>query len=227
MNNITKSFRDHYGQAFGKYGATSRGVDWGDEGELQFRYEKFFSVIALDPGERKDTISILDVGCGWGGFCKFLQERVQGGGIDYTGIDIVPEMIQRAREEFPSATFHQEDLFSFSGKKSYDYVVCNGVLTQKLSATIPDMEEYANRMVLRMFELCKKGIVFNHMSSKVNYMVSNLYYRNPLEVLSFCLAHLSPRVLLDHSFVSTNNPERNRLFDYIVYVFKDPKGGGA
>lgn len=227
MNNITESFRDHYAQAFSKYGATSKGVDWGDEGELQFRYEKFFAAAAIDPGERKDAVSFLDVGCGWGGFYKFLQGKEKDFEIDYTGIDIVPEMVEKAVEEFPAATFYNQDLFSFSGKKSYDFVVCNGILTQKLSANIPEMERYANKMILRMFELCEKGIVFNHMSSKVNYMVDNLYYRNPLEVLSFCLAHLSPRVLLDHSFVSTNCPERGRLFDYIVYVFKDPKEAEA
>jgi SAM-dependent methyltransferase len=227
MKNITKQFRRHYQEVFSEHGSTSRGVDWGDERELCLRYAKFFSVVANDPfAGRKGRVSILDVGCGWGGFYKFIAaQNNKSFQIDYTGIDVVPEMIDEASRTYTKATFHNADLFDLPVRKQYDYVICNGVLTQKLSASIPDMESYANNLISRMYDLCQRGIAFNHMSHRVNFMVENLYYRNPIEVLIFCFTHLSPRVVLDHALVSTNSAATSRVFDYIVYVYKENRRG--
>lgn len=219
MDPITKSFLEHYRKTFEENGANSLGVDWGDEDELQFRYAKFSSIITLDVCPPEPPVSILDVGCGWGGFYQFLKSTEIP--IEYEGIDVVPKMIEKANSLFPDVSFKRLDVFSLPTDKQYDYVICNGVLTQKLSATIPEMERYANRLIQLMFDLCRHGIAVNFMSSRVNFMVDNLYYRNPLEVLDFCFQSLSSRVILDHSYSSMNRSDNSKLFDYMVYVFKD------
>lgn len=222
MDPITSSFKEHYAKVFAQHGATSRGVDWGMEEELRFRYHKFQSLFTLDITPPKSAPTVLDVGCGWGGFYKFLLHEKCS--VTYTGIDVVPAMIDEATSLFPGADFRCSDIFSMSLAEQFDYVVCNGVLTQKLTASIPAMEDYANRLITRMFRLCRHGICFNHMSTRVNYMVDNLYYRSALEALDFCMQTLAPRVLLDHSFSSVNCPDRGRLFDYLLYVYKDAAG---
>jgi hypothetical protein len=130
---------------------------------------------------------------------------------------VVNEMVAYARSAFPEATFIDGDVFDIN--KRFDYVVANGVLTQKLSATIPEMEALANSMIDKMFQLCRHGIAVNLMSTQVNYMVNNLYYRNPVEFLAYCFSRLSPRVILDHGYSSLGRSS-GKFFDYIVYVYR-------
>jgi 2-polyprenyl-3-methyl-5-hydroxy-6-metoxy-1,4-benzoquinol methylase len=90
-------------------------------------------------------------------------------------------------------------------------VVCNGILTQKLTTSIREMDVYAQAMIKRMFELCRRGIAFNLMTNKVNFTVENLYYRSPVELLAYCLADITDRVRLDHSY---------KLYEYTVYLYR-------
>jgi hypothetical protein len=60
-----------------------------------------------------------------------------------------------------------------------DYVVCAGILTMKLTASILDMNKYAARLIRKMFALCKVGIAFDIMTNQVNFMAENAYYRSP------------------------------------------------
>ncbi|MDV7400003.1 hypothetical protein RZS08_51785, partial [Arthrospira platensis SPKY1] len=84
--------------------------------------------------------------------------------------------------------------------RRYDFVVCNGVLTQKLHHSIAEMTAYAHRLLRAMFAHADVGIAFNVMSTHVNFMAPNLYYRSPVELLAWCLQELSPRVRLDHAY---------------------------
>ena len=54
------------------------------------------------PGELKNK-RFLEVGCGLGHLYPLLQSKY--GDIDYTGVDIVPELIEHAQETYPCAKF--------------------------------------------------------------------------------------------------------------------------
>ena len=95
MDEITKKMKIHYSETFEKYGANVRGVDWGggevgDIWKLNLRYEKMLEVIT---DSTKGDISILDVGCGYGGLYQFALDK--GLQLDYTGIDVCRNMIDR------------------------------------------------------------------------------------------------------------------------------------
>ena len=98
--------------------------------------------------------------------------------------------------------------------RQFDYVVCNGILTQKLETAGLEMDRFANRLVRQMFSLCTIGIAFNVMTTKVNYYSNNLYYRNPAELFSWCLSELSTHIKLDHSYP---------LYEYTIYLYRNPK----
>ena len=74
----------------------------------------------------------MDVGCGYGSLADVI--RKENLNIEYTGIDIVSEMIDCAKERHSFFQFLSGDIFSLDGCK-YDYVVCNGVITQKLDSS--------------------------------------------------------------------------------------------
>ena len=206
MDPITSALREHYAATFQEHGPTIRGVDWGtDEARLDLRYEKMAAVIEAGPAEPP---SLLDVGCGFGGLLGYLEQH--GIPVVYTGIDVVPRMVEHARQTFPEASWEVGDIFAFIPEKPFDYVVCNGILTQKLTATIPEMDAFAERLIMKLFDLCRVGAAFNVMSTEVNYMVDNLYYRSPVELLAWCLAEVTPRVRLDHLYPP--------LHEYTMYL---------
>jgi ubiquinone/menaquinone biosynthesis C-methylase UbiE len=207
MNAVSKSMKEHYQRAFTDYGACSKGVDWGKPSEVETRYEKMISVIK--PQFTTD-VSLLDVGCGYGGLLDFIKRS--GKTINYSGIDVAENMIAYAQKKYPENNFICGDVIQQNFKHKFDFVVCNGILTQKLSNSLKEMDEFAKVLIQTMFELCNLGIAFNVMTNKVNFMADNLYYKSPVEILSHCLDNLSNYITLDHSY---------GLYEFTVYVYKE------
>jgi 2-polyprenyl-3-methyl-5-hydroxy-6-metoxy-1,4-benzoquinol methylase len=219
MDKITKTLKDYYTQTFLQHGTTAKGVDWNDEKELLVRYDKMLGVLQKDfCPELPESPTLLDVGCGWGGLLQHIVTLNLS--LEYTGFDIVPCMVDKASELFPDSEFLLQDIFEQSENRTFDFVVCNAILTQKLDVSIPEMELFAKNLIRKMFELCNHGIAFNLMSTRVNFMVDNLYYQNPAELLTWLLTEISPRVKLDHGYSSLQN-NKGKFFDFTVYVYKD------
>ncbi len=218
MDKITKTLKDYYAGTFARHGATAKGVDWNDESELLFRYDKMLAVLQMDFAQLPPRPTLLDVGCGWGGLFKRAREIDLP--IRYTGIDVVGSMIEHGRREFADAEFVCGDVFALPPGAGYDFVVCNAILTQRLSVSAEDMTRFAEDLLRKMFDLCRYGIAFNVMSTCVNFMVDNLYYREPGETLTWLLKNISPRVRLDHGYSSLRSG-RGKFYDFTAYVYKD------
>jgi trans-aconitate methyltransferase len=219
MDKLTQQFQQHHKELFLRHGPTPLGVDWKDETEMLYRYEKMLGVFNKDFLELADVPTLLDVGCGWGGLLKYSRER--GRDLAYTGIDVVGEMISFCRNNYTNAIFRETDIFEMDpSAEQYDFVVCNAILTQRLTASIREMDEFAKKLVSKMFSLCRHGVAFNMMSNHVNFMVDNLFYKSPLEMTAYCFDQLSPRVRLDHGYSSLMN-QRAKYYDFTIYVFKD------
>ena len=193
---ISSAYFDHYSKTFREHGPNAAGVDWRIEEHAEIRYAMMLKV--FDGVPRDKPISILDVGCGYGGLLDFSKRH--GIALEYTGIDIVPEMVQHGRDRHPEARFIVGDFLTASDIQENDYVVCNGIMTLKLSASIIDMNQYCSALIRKMFSVCTVGIAFNMMTNRVNFMVENLSYRSPVEILSFCLSEISGKVRLDHAY---------------------------
>ena len=210
MEKESKVLKEHYERTFAEHGASAQGIDWGqNEENVILRYQKMLAVLR---NSKAGSPFLLDVGCGFGGLLRYANE--QGVKLSYSGIDVADNMITYAREIFPAAEFFCGDVLRTDVGRTFDYVVCNGILTQKLDIPALEMDEYANKLIKRMYDLCHKGIAFNVMSTKVNYFANNLYYRNPAELLAWCLSEISRHVKLDHSY---------RLYEYTMYLYREPE----
>jgi SAM-dependent methyltransferase len=208
MDHITKRLKGHYSRTFDTHGAVAEGVDWRSSEELATRYGKMLKV--MEDRRHEDPPSILDVGCGYGGLYQHARER--GISLRYTGIDVVEAMVEHAASTYDDATFHCADVFDFQPQDKFDYVTCNGILTLKLAATsIREMDRFAQSLINRLYELCLVGAVFNTRTTKVDSMLDFLYYRNPIELLAWCISEVSDRVVLDHSYLS----------EYCIYLYRD------
>lgn len=210
-NPISDELRRHYSEKFALHGPNSQGVDWGvDQANARLRYAKMLEVITEPPLVKP---SLLDVGCGYGGLLSYAVDK--GLELDYTGIDVAENMIDWAASNAPGGTFIDGDFMTHHFNESFDYVVCNGILTQKLQTPGREMDEFAGDLIRRLFSFATGGVAVNVMTTKVNYFSNNLYYRNPAELLAWCLTEVTPHIRLDHSYP---------LYEYTLYLYHQPSG---
>ena len=208
IERISGDLGRHYSSKFAAHGPNSQGVDWGtDESRMFLRYAKMLDLLNLSDAETPP--SLLDVGCGYGGLLTFAHERSIE--LEYTGIDVAENMIRWAGEHMSTGAFVHGDVMSHPIESRFDYVVCNGILTQKLDTPGLEMDEFAGQLIRRLFSLANVGLAFNVMTTKVNHFSNNLYYRNPAELFAWCLTEITPNIRIDHSYP---------LYEYTVYLYQ-------
>lgn len=207
---ISEIFKAHYSKTFRQSGATPRGVDWEGSSKATLRHEAMLQLIPVDELNQPETISLLDVGCGYGAFYQFLLDR-RIANIIYTGVDLVDDMVLHAQDSAGSATFLTGDLLTMKlDDCSYDYVIANGVFTQKLHAATDEMDQFVATMIGRLFAICRKGIAFNVMSTVVDFKDPGNYYRHPGEMVDLA-SELTRSFRLNHSYP---------LYEYTMSLYK-------
>lgn len=206
---ISRALAQHYTSTFERHGAVSQGVDWGaDPRDHLLRLDQMLSVMSR--GRVGHEATLLDVGCGFGSLLDRAKQLTIP--LDYSGIDLCEPMIEIARANHPEASWFVGDILDDQMERRYDYVVCNGILTQKLGASIRDMDQFLKQLVRKMFAICDIGVAFNVMTSRVNFMVPNLYYRSPAELLAWCMDEVTTKVTLDHAYP---------LYEFTVYLYRE------
>ena len=207
MDNITQKLKEHYVKKFDEHGASSQGVDWGPQEKADIRYQVMMNVV--HEADREAGFSMLDVGCGYGGQLDFA--KANGYTAQFTGIDVAPNMIEHANQNLPEGEWITTDLFGWDDNRQFDYVVCNGILTQKLSTTTLEMEAFASKLIASMWAKTRKGLVFNCMTTHVDFKNDGNFYKNPLEMLAEALKYTHD-VRLDHAYP---------LYEYAIYMYRD------
>ena len=188
---------ERYNKRLKEYGYDPRTLGW-----LKGRQPIRFKILS-EIGDLSGC-SILDVGCGFGDLYGFLTKK--GLPIEYTGVDINPNLIKIARNIYPHAQFEVKD-FQESGMGEFDWVFSSGVFNFRL----PDNESFIHTMLEKMFEMCKKGIAADFLSSYVEFRNEDAYYAYPEDVFRFCKT-LSRRVTLRHDYMP---------FEFCTYIYKD------
>lgn len=169
-----KRIVDRHRDSLTRYGYSSHALYWSSTEIQEIRF-RVLAEIGIKSGD-----SILDVGCGFADF-KYWFEK-QSGALDYTGIDLSPDLLIEAAKRHPDAELLVGDLFdmNFTGR-SFDWAILSGALNELLH----DNGDYARRTIKRMFELCQKGVAFNLLDAR-HFKPHDLQSHLPEEVLSYC-----------------------------------------
>ncbi len=193
----TQLVRSHYLPLLNEFGVSSRAVDYHHEGN---HLARFLILTGIDDVSQA---SILDVGCGVGHFAGWLLEHGYEG--DYLGIDILPEMIDRARDTHPKMRFEHADILAEPDRFKADYVMSSGIFHLGDAALM-------QRVIGAMYGACRKGVAFNSLSTwDVSGSQRGHFLADPLETLSFCRT-LTTQLLMRHDYLP---------HDFTIFLFRD------
>lgn len=198
----------HYEDCLKKYGDNHMGVDWPREEDALLRYRIMLEIIS-----EQENCSLLDFGCGTAHLYDFIL-KYNLKNIKYTGIDISNEFIKVCKHKHSDIIFICEDILESSEKiENFDYIILNGVFTEKCELSFNEMFEYFKKIIKLLYLKSDKGIAFNVMTKHVDWERKDLFHL-PFDLLvSFFKSELS------HNFIIRND---YGLFEYTVYLFKEP-----
>jgi SAM-dependent methyltransferase len=189
---------NYYKELIDGHGPSPRACDYGRPESQQIKFHVLSDAISLD-GK-----SILDVGCGFADYAGYLQRHFHN--IDYSGVDITPDCIMRARENYPGLDIHQTDILQDTIERKFNFVTANGIFYLLGESAQPMMHELINRM----YELTDEAVAFNSLSSWCPDKEKGEFYADPLKTLEYCRS-LTPWVTLRHDYHSR---------DFTIYMYR-------
>lgn len=204
---LTEESRKHlienYTHHVGVHGVAPGATQNSPEGQ-KMRFDQLLKLADL----RGHTV--LDLGCGIGDLLPALEAEF--GPLDYTGIDLTPEMIATASKRFPEKKFFCRDVLRDGFPGEYDYGLICGVFNNY----IPECGTLMREMLAATFKQCRIGLGFNFTSTYVNYQTEGMFYHDPCDVLRFVIENLSRKVLMHHHYGRC---------DVSVFVYREDLAG--
>lgn len=187
---ITEVSNNYYNQRSKQYPCTSKAVFWDDQQTQYLRFHEIVKHIDLDADS-----TILDVGCGNAELYKYLNFNGFKG--QYKGYDINQELLSQASQMYPGIDVEEVDILGQNVEQRFDYVVVSGLFNLNYGQTMAWVEQ----MLVALYGLARKKVIFNAISSYVNFKQDEMFYINPTTLLDFVLRQLSSQVVLEHGIL--------------------------
>lgn len=198
----------HYENCLAQYGDSHLGVDWPKPEHVDLRYQIMLEVIRPVGGQR---VTLLDFGCGASHLYDYILRR-QLDYIEYSGLDISEKFVALSRSKFPAVQYYCLDALVESAQlPTFDYIVMNGVFTEKRSLLFSEMWDYFASLIRTVYSRTRYGLAFNVMSSHVDWEREDLFHL-PMDTLA---AFLTKEISRD--FVIRND---YGLYEYTTYVYR-------
>jgi len=202
----------HYEDCLDRHGDTHLGVDWPNAEDAETRYRVMLGLIR-EPADV--PVSLLDFGCGAGHLLDFIRRnRLET--IAYQGLDASPKFIALCQRKFPGVPFLAIDFLTDRiGVNPVDYIVLNGVLTEKREMTDREMRAYMEALITALWPFAGRGLAFNVMSTQVDWQRDDLFHVPFDDMADFVTARLSGHFQFRQDY---------GLYEYTTYVYRE---GGA
>ncbi len=190
---------DKHRDSLKRYGYHPYALYWSGKDIQEVRFQ-VIADISMASGD-----SVLDVGCGFGDFHRWAKE--QGIYLDYTGLDLSPDLLAEAQQHHPDASFFQGELFDAPyEEQSMDWVILSGALNEELH----DDSSYAQRMIARMYRLCRRGVAFNMLDARF-IQAHDLHSQHPETMLAYAQS-LCPNCVCHDDYLKN---------DFTIYMYRE------
>jgi len=189
-DSIRSSVATYYASKLAAHGPTPQGVDWNGVASHELRHRQFLRLLDGIP-----DASLLDLGCGFGDFFRFL--RAEGHRGRYIGYDIAPDMIAEALRLHGQGADRQWRVGA-EPEEGADFAIASGILNVKGDAQVEVWERYVLETIDILARVGRRGFAFNvlSLSSDPERRAANLYYTDASKMLSYCLGRYGRSVAL-------------------------------
>lgn len=170
-----------YKDSYKEHGISAKGVHWDSEFTQFKRFEILTSFIKND----LSTSSLIDVGCGYGGFIEYLKKEHLVPDI-YLGIDCEKFILNITSKKFDKNVFIRCDILKDKIPNA-DYLICSGALN------ILNQTDFLEA-IRNCYNASNKGFIFNFLTPHSVHGLS-------LEIIyGFCKG-LSKEVILEDDYL--------------------------
>lgn len=147
-------------------------LGWESEGAQKLRFKELVGQIDLN------NKAILDVGCGTGNLLEYIGQQFRD--YKYTGTDVLPHMIERAKQKGLKGEFICLDLFKDNpyASKSFDVIFSSGIFNLNLG----NNQEFLIKAMEIFQNLSRETIAFNLLWDMSNDKDDKYFYFSPDEV---------------------------------------------
>jgi SAM-dependent methyltransferase len=199
----------HYEKCLEQHGDTHRGVDWPKAEDASVRYSIMLDLIQTPSGD--GTVQLLDFGCG----AAHLYEHIQAHdlrNVEYSGLDLSNKFVELSRRKFPSRLFYHGDILENNEIiPQFDYIVMNGVFTEKRDLSFEQMLDYFKRLVRAVWKKVDRGLAFNVMSKQVDWERDDLFHL-PFDTLAaFLTSEITRKFIIRNDY---------GLYEYTTYIYR-------
>ncbi|NND51910.1 MAG: class I SAM-dependent methyltransferase [Flavobacteriaceae bacterium] len=209
MKESYKKIIEHYENCLKEHGDTHLGVDWPNLEDALTRYKIMLDIIRHN--DDNDELTLLDFGCGASHLYEYIKEH-QFDKIEYSGLDISKSYVELSRSKYPENTYYDFDIMKEDNQlPEFDYIICNGVFTEKRELSFEEMWDYVQVILPIIFSKAKKGIAFNVMSKSLDRERWDLFHLSADLIIDFMTKNLSRNFILRNDY---------GLWEYTVYLYK-------
>lgn len=213
FSDIESSQINFYLKKFSQYQDSYKSLSWNNKKTQDLRFDSLTKLFDLE--SRDAFFSVHEIGCGLGHFGEYLKIKFPN--VSYSGSDIVNQMIEVCKKKFPSQHFVCTSIIDSIKKLKriiggYDYYCLSGTFHTKLDNSIEKWEEFVLKSIRNMFDLAKKGIAFNFLTSYSTFYDKSLYYCDPCVIFNWCMKNLSRFIAIRHDIP---------LYEFTVFVYKE------
>ena len=195
----------HYEDCLAQHGDSHLGVDWINKADAEKRYRVMLEII-----QNKDKSTLLDFGCGASHLLEYIKHN-NISNIDYSGLDISPKFIKISKQKFPDINFFNIDILeSKTSLENYDYIIMNGVFTEKRNLSFGQMFDYFCAVIKKIYPYCNKGIAFNIRSKQVEHEEDDLFHLSLDKLADFLTKEITTSYIIRNDY---------GLFEYTVYLY--------
>jgi SAM-dependent methyltransferase len=186
--------KGHYRKQLAEHRDTARSVSWGT---VDVANRNFAAIAQVFTHETK-PFTVYEIGCGVGAMADFLSSNVPL--AHYRGCDIMPEMIERAKERDPNLPVEVRDVLVSPPPEQYDYVLISGLFNLRMNNEPQAWERFVEAMLTAAYAIARKGLASNFLTSHVEWRRQLGYYQDPASVLDFAMRKLSRFCELRHAY---------------------------
>jgi len=178
-------------------------LGWGKNGRQEVR----FSVLA-DFALRDTSSSVLDVGCGFADLYEFLAGHGWRG--RYTGIDIVPGLLEVARQRHPCIDVREADITDQTVLlDQYDFVISSGIFNAALPSGMNEVN--VENALRRMVQLSRRATCVDFLSTYVDFQKPGAHHTDPCWAFALAM-RITRRVILRDDYMP---------YEFSMFLFTD------